>query len=128
MSRQARPRLPTVTYPLCAGDEHIQGKIMKTDMQLKADVTAELAWEPAVNSAGIGVLVNDGVVTLTGHLNTFAEKVAAERAVRRVAGVRGLAIELDVKLVAAHHRSDSEIASVAASALRWSVLLPLDRI
>ncbi len=101
---------------------------MKTDMQLKADVTAELAWEPAVNSAGIGVLVNDGVVTLTGHLDTFAEKVAAERAVRRVGGVRGLAIELDVKLVAAHHRSDSEIASVAASALRWSVLLPPDRI
>lgn len=101
---------------------------MKTDMQLKADVTAELAWEPAVNSAGIGVLVNDGVVTLTGHLNTFAEKVAAERAVRRVAGVRGLASELDVKLVAAHHRSDSELASVAASALRWNVLLPPDRI
>lgn len=101
---------------------------MKTDLQLKADVSAELAWEPAVNSAGIGVLVNDGVVTLTGHLNTFAEKVAAERAVRRVAGVRGLAIELDVKLVAAHQRSDSELASAAASALRWSVLLPPDRI
>jgi len=101
---------------------------MKTDLQLKADVTAELAWEPAVNSSGIGVLVHDGVVTLTGHLNTFAEKVAAEKAVRRVAGVRGLAIELDVKLVAAHHRSDSEIAAAAASALRWSALLPPDRI
>lgn len=101
---------------------------MKTDMQLKADVTAELAWDPAVNSVGIGVLVHDGVVTLTGHLDTFAEKVAAERAARRVAGVRGLAIELDVKLIAAHHRSDSEIASVAASALRWSALLPPDRI
>ena len=101
---------------------------MKTDMQLKADVSAELAWEPAVNAAGIGVLVNDGVVTLTGHLDTFAEKYAAERAVRRVAGVRGLAMELDVKLAAGHQRSDSEIASAAASALRWSVFMQPDRV
>jgi len=101
---------------------------MKSDMQLKADVTAELAWEPAVNAAGIGVLVNDGVVTLTGHLDTFAEKYAAERAVRRVAGVRGLAMELDVKLAAGHQRSDSEIASAAASALRWSVFMQPDRV
>lgn len=101
---------------------------MKTDIQLKADVTAELAWEPAVNAAGIGVLVNDGVVTLTGHLDTFAEKYAAERAVRRVAGVRGLAMELDVKLAAGHQRSDSEIASAAASALRWSVFMQPDRV
>src|SRR6187402_2127835 len=92
-------------HHLCGGHLFIEGQAMKTDLQLKADVTAELAWDPAVNSAGIGVLVHDGVVTLTGHLDTFAEKVAAERAVRRVAGVRGLAIELDVKLVAAHHRS-----------------------
>lgn len=101
---------------------------MKTDMQLKADVTAELAWEPTVNAAGIGVLVNDGIVTLTGHLNTFAEKYAAERAVRRVAGVRGLAMELDVKLAPGHQRSDSEIASAAASALRWSVFMQPDRV
>ncbi|MET4577724.1 BON domain-containing protein [Ottowia thiooxydans] len=101
---------------------------MKTDMQLKADVTAELAWEPAVNAAGIGVLVNGGVVTLTGHLDTFAEKYAAERAVRRVAGVRGLAMELDVKLATGHQRSDSEIALAAASALRWSVFMQPDRV
>lgn len=101
---------------------------MKTDMQLKADVTAELAWEPAVNAAGIGVLVNDGIVTLTGHLDTFAEKYAAERAVRRVAGVRGLAMELDVKLAAGHQRSDSEIASAAASALRWSVFMQPEKV
>lgn len=101
---------------------------MKADMQLKADVTAELAWEPSVNAAGIGVLVNDGVVTLTGHLDTFAEKYAAERAVRRVSGVRGLAMELDVKLATGHQRSDSEIASAATSALRWSVFMQPDRV
>lgn len=61
---------------------------MKTDAQLKADVLAELAWDPAVNPAAIGVIVKNGLVTLTGHLDTLAQKHAAERAVRRVAGVR----------------------------------------
>lgn len=96
---------------------------MKTDLQLKADVTDELLWDPSVNATHVGVIVNGGVVTLTGHLDTFAEKHAAERAVRRVAGVRGIALELDVKLAPAHKRSDSEIAEAAAAALRWNALL-----
>ena len=89
---------------------------MKTDDQLKTDVEAELDFEPAINATGI--------VTLTGHLDTFAEKYAAEQAVRRVSGVRGIAIELDVKLAAEHKRSDSEIAQAASSALRWHSLVP----
>lgn len=97
---------------------------MKTDAQLKTDVTDELFWDPVVNATHIGVIVNAGVVTLTGHLDTFAEKHAAERAVRRVAGVRGIALELDVKLAPAHERSDSEIAQAAISALRWNSLVP----
>lgn len=101
---------------------------MKTDNQLKADVADELAWDPAVNATNIGVIVNNGVVTLTGHLDSFAEKHAAERAVRRVAGVRGIAVELDVKLAAAHKRSDSEIAQAASAALAWHALLPPDRV
>jgi osmotically-inducible protein OsmY len=63
---------------------------MKTDLQLKADVTAELDWDTAINAAGIGVMVKHGVVTLTGHLDTFAEKHAVERAGHRVAGVRAM--------------------------------------
>ncbi|MDO8455396.1 MAG: BON domain-containing protein [Burkholderiaceae bacterium] len=97
---------------------------MKTDMQLKVDVTDELAWDPAINAAGIGVMVKDGVVTLTGHLDSFSEKHAVERAVRRVAGVRGIALELDVKLAAEHKRSDSEIAQAAATALRLNSMVP----
>jgi osmotically-inducible protein OsmY len=97
---------------------------MKTDMQLKVDVTDELAWDPAINAAGIGVMVKDGVVALTGHLDSFAEKHAVERAVRRVAGVRGIALELDVKLAAEHKRSDSEIAQAAATALRLNSMVP----
>jgi osmotically-inducible protein OsmY len=71
---------------------------MKTDSQLKNDVEAELDWDPAINAAAIGVSAMEGVVTLTGHIDTFAEKFAAERAARRVAGVKAVAVELDVKL------------------------------
>ena len=60
---------------------------MKTDAQLKADVLAELVWDPSVHSTDIGVIVKDGVVTLTGHLDSYARKRAAERAVQRVKGV-----------------------------------------
>ena len=69
---------------------------MKTDADLKRDVITELGWDPAVRSTAIGVAVKDGVVTLTGHLETFAEKHAASRAVQRVAGVKAIALELDV--------------------------------
>lgn len=101
---------------------------MKTDAHLKADVTEELAWDPAVNATGIGVAVADGVVTLTGHLDSYAEKHAVERAVHRVAGVRGIALELDVKLSPAHKRSDSEIAQAAATALQLNSLVPNEKI
>lgn len=97
---------------------------MKTDMQLKADVTDELAWDPAINAASVGVMVRDGVVTLTGHLDSFGDKHAVERAVRRVEGVRGIALELDVKLAAEHKRSDSEIALAAATSLRLNSMVP----
>jgi osmotically-inducible protein OsmY len=101
---------------------------MKTDTELKADVIAELAWDNAINPTGIGVMVKHGVVTLTGHLETFAEKHAVERAVHRVEGVRGIALELDVKLSTAHKRSDSEIAQAAATALLWNSNVPDGRV
>ncbi len=101
---------------------------MKTDAQLKKDVIAELDWEPAVNASHVGVAVTDGVVTLTGHLDTFAEKHAIERAVQRVAGVKAIAVEVDVKLDPGHKRSDSEIAAAAESALKWHSFVPADRI
>lgn len=101
---------------------------MKTDAQLKKDVEAELEWEPAVDAAHIGVAVKDGVVTLTGHLETFAEKHVAERAVRRVAGVRAIAEEIDVGLARGHVRSDSDIAQAIEGAFSWRTLIPSDRI
>ena len=71
-----------------------------------------------VTEAGIGVKVKDGVVTLTGHLDSFAEKHAVERAIHRVESVRGIALELDVKLSAVHKHSDFEIAQAAATSLQ----------
>lgn len=97
---------------------------MKTDEELRKEVLAELAWEPSVNATHVGVVVNDGVVTLTGHLDTFAEKEAAERAVQRVQGVRSVAVELDVRLDPAHRRSDTEIAEAVGNALEWHSLVP----
>jgi len=101
---------------------------MKTDLQLKKDVLAELEWDPSINASQVGVAAKDGVVTLTGHLDTYAEKHAVERAVQRVLGVKGIAVELDVKLDAGHKRSDSEIAAAAEAAFKWHALVPDDRI
>ena len=97
---------------------------MKTDIQLKNDILAELNWDPAVKATDIGVIVNDGVVTLTGHLSNYAEKHAVERAAQRVKGVKALAIDMTVRLESSHERSDADIALAAERALEWNVLVP----
>ncbi|MBN8758181.1 MULTISPECIES: BON domain-containing protein [Variovorax] len=97
---------------------------MKTDTQLRDDIQAELNWAPDVKSSDIGVTVKDGVVTLSGHLPSHAEKYAVERAVQRVYGVKALAIELTVKLPFDNQRTDADIALAAERALQWNVLVP----
>ena len=101
---------------------------MKTDKQLKKDLEAELEWDPSVNAANVGVAVKDGVASLTGHIDTYAEKYAIERAVQRVHGVKATAIELDVKLAPGHVRSDADIAAAADAALQWHALIPDDSV
>jgi osmotically-inducible protein OsmY len=101
---------------------------MKTDARLKKDITDELDWEPSVNATHIGVSVDRGVVTLTGHIDTYAEKAAIERAVQRVQGVQALALELDVKLAPNHQRSDTELAQVLQTALQAQALVPASRV
>jgi osmotically-inducible protein OsmY len=105
-----------------------ESAMTKTDLQLKKDVEAELEWDPVIDATRVGVAVTDGVVTLTGHLDSYAEKYSAERAAQRVAGVKALAVELDVKPIAGHKRSDGEIAAGVESALKWNALVPDDRI
>jgi osmotically-inducible protein OsmY len=92
---------------------------MKTDSQLQQDVLAELKWEPSVHAENIGVEAHNGVVTLAGHVNTFQEKFHAESATQRVAGVRAIAVEIDVKLPSSGIRDDGDIANSAQNALQW---------
>jgi osmotically-inducible protein OsmY len=99
---------------------------MKTDSELRRDVENELAWEPSVDERQIGVAVKDGIVTLTGAVKSYAEKWNADRAVERVAGVRGVVDELDVLVPGS--QSDVEIAEAAANALKWNSLVPHDKI
>jgi len=97
---------------------------MKTDAQLQKDILLELSWDPAVKCTDVGVIVKEGVVTLTGDLTTYAEKHAVERAVQRVRGVRAMAVDMHVRLVPALERNDADIALAAERALEWNVLVP----
>jgi osmotically-inducible protein OsmY len=97
---------------------------MKTDRELQLDVVDELRWEPGVDATEIGVTVKDGVVTMKGTVDSYAEKWAAERAVKRVSGVKAIAEELEVKLPGESKRSDADIAQAAENALEWDVSVP----
>ena len=101
---------------------------MKTDTQLQRDVMEELKWQPSVNAAQIGVEVKDGIVTLAGHVGTYAEKWDAERAAERVSGVKALAVEIDVKLSGLSKRTDGDIASSVKNTLQWTSSLAKDSI
>jgi osmotically-inducible protein OsmY len=101
---------------------------MKTDSQLQRDVLDELQWEPRVAHASIGVAAMDGVITLSGFVGSYAEKLAAEQAARRVKGVRGLAEEIEVRLRNDAKTADPEIAKRIADMFEWSALIPGDRI
>ena len=101
---------------------------MKTDTQLQLDVIAELKWEPSVNAAHIGVEVADGIVTLAGHVSSYAEKLGAERAAQRVSGVKALAIEMDVKLPGLSKRTDADIARSVENVLQWTTYVPKDSV
>jgi osmotically-inducible protein OsmY len=98
------------------------------DLELKKSVESELNFEPSINAAEIGVAVKNGVVTLSGRVPGYWEKVSAERAAARVSGVKAVANELEVRLPGSSERTDEDIAQAAVDMLRWSVLVPQDRI
>jgi osmotically-inducible protein OsmY len=101
---------------------------MKTDLQLQEDVIKELKWQPSVNAANIGVEVHQGVVTLSGNVASNAEKVAAEQAAQRIAGVKALTINIDVTLFGWGARSDIDIVRSAEDALRWVTYMPKESV
>jgi osmotically-inducible protein OsmY len=99
---------------------------VRTDAAIREDVLFELKWDPKINSTDIGVAAKDGVVTLTGFVHSYFEKDAAEKAAKRVYGVRGVANDIEVKL--ATTRTDPEIAREAVQELKSHVSLPADKI
>ena len=101
---------------------------MKTDSQIQQDVIEELKWEQSVNDTQIGVSAKDGIVTLSGHVASFAEKWNAEHAAQRVSGVKALAIEIDVSLPGSSHRNDVDIARSVENILEWNTYLPKDHV
>jgi osmotically-inducible protein OsmY len=98
------------------------------DKALRENIIDELDFEPSINGANIGVAVEKGVVTLTGHVESYVEKIAAERAVERVRGVRAVAQEIEVRYAGHQRRADDEIAQRALDILNWSVQVPSDSI
>ncbi|MBW0447443.1 BON domain-containing protein [bacterium M00.F.Ca.ET.228.01.1.1] len=94
---------------------------MKSDFELKRQVEEELAWDPAVDSTDIGVEVRDRIVTLSGHPSSYAEKLAAEKAAQRVAGVKAVVVEMSIRLPHADVRTDEEIANAVRTMMRWTV-------
>jgi len=101
---------------------------MKSDVQLRKDILDELATEPSVDAAQIAVTVKDGIATVGGEISDYAQKWAVERAVKRVAGVKGYAEEMQVKLPGFAERTDADIARAAVNALQWNVSVPDDRV
>jgi len=103
---------------------------MKTevDTKLQHRVLAELEWDPSVEASKIGVAANEGVVTLTGSVNRYIDKMTAERVTQRVYGVKAVANDIEIKLLGSAERSDTDIATAAVNALRWDASVPDDRI
>ena len=95
-----------------------------SNLTLRTDVLDELEYEPSVDAANIGVAADKGVVTVTGHVASYAEKDAAMAAVRRVVGVRAIADEIEVRYPSNKKTSDDEIAKRAIDILGWDTLVP----
>lgn len=101
---------------------------MKTDVQLQKDVMEELNWHPFLQAAQIGVAANNGVVTLSGTVGSFAQKMEAERATKKVAGVKAVAEDIQVSLPFSFQKTDSELAEAVLTALKWHSVVPEEKI
>jgi len=101
---------------------------MRTDARIKQDVLDELAWQPNIDETQIGVIVEDGVVTLSGVVDEYSKKVAAEKATKKVAGVKAVAEDIEVKYGDDFKKTDKEIAKVAVNALEWNSSIPKEKI
>jgi len=98
------------------------------DTTLRQNILDELEFEPSIDAANIGVAVDDGIVTLTGHVSTYWEKTTAVNLVSRIKGVKGIADEIEVRPAGVHVTTDDEIAKRAVQSIEWNVSIPKDRV
>ena len=102
--------------------------ITRMDEQIQRDVLEEMKWDARVQPNEIGVAVKDGIVTLTGWVDSYTKKWAAEEAAHRVRGVKAVANDIEVRLPSSAERTDADIAAAATRALEWDAFVPTDRL
>src|SRR3989449_1947595 len=100
----------------------------RSDEEIQRDVLAELKWDPRLQPNETGVIVKDGIVTLTGSVDSYLKKWAAEEAAHRVRGVKAVANDVEVRLPGAGQRTDADIAAAAVRALEWDAFVPVDKL
>ena len=101
---------------------------MKTDSQIQQDVMEQLKWEPFLNAAQIGVAVKNGIVTLSGQVDSYAKKLAAENATKKIEGVKALAEDIQIGVLPLYSKTDSEIAEAVYNALKWHAAVQEEKI
>lgn len=101
---------------------------MKSDSQIQKDVMEEIKWHPHLNASEIGVAVKNGIVTLSGQVDTYSKKVAAEKAAKKIAGVKAVVVEIHVGISPGFQKTDAEIAEAVLNALRWHTAVQEEKI
>ena len=101
---------------------------MKTDLEIQQDVMHELKWQPFLKSANIGVAVKNGIVTLSGNVDNYFQKIESEKAAKKVTGVKAIAEDIQIGVSPALEKSDADIAESVMNALKWHAAVPEDRI
>lgn len=101
---------------------------MKSDNQIQKDVMDELKWQPFLNASEIGVAVKNGIVTLSGQIDTYSKKLSAEKAAKKVAGVKAIAEDIQIGVSPAYNKTDAEIAEAVLNALKWHTSVQEEKI
>jgi osmotically-inducible protein OsmY len=101
---------------------------MKTDLQIQQDVMDEITWLPFLHAAEIGVAVKNGVVTLSGQVDTYSKKIAAENAAKKISGVKAVAEDIQVGVSPVYRKTDAEIAEAVLNALKWNTAVQEEKV
>ncbi|TLV02430.1 BON domain-containing protein [Dyadobacter luticola] len=101
---------------------------MKTDLEIQRNVMDQLRWQPILDAAEIGVSVKNGIVTLSGLVNSYPKKLAAEKAAKKVSGVKAVAEDIVVRIYPEKQKTDTELAEAVANALKWNSAVVSEKI